>query len=658
MVAKYAISRKNKHYCKYVNVPAAFELQACNYTDENGDKFGIPYLFAIKIEDKMQCFDYAYDFNRLDKMLDFYREYYGLNDKCRIVLYCKDLGEVFQYLRTHYNFTEIFAREERSVYKCCIPGFEFRDASILCGGSMEEMADITGIKYVEYDCNKVVMPGCCDRYDIDVAHNTVNIITRYISGEIDHYGLITNIPLTNTGRVREYCRDYCFNNNKFYKKLMEVLTLTGVKEYKLLSRAFQGGYVNANKEYKNHLLANVKSWDFSSSYIAAMCSEKYPMSRGEFVKTTAEEILNDKDNCYVFNIEITGLEAMEDFAYYIAYDKCIEIEDYETYAGKVSRAGRVLMSITNVDLEIILATYCYETIKIGDCVKYKAMYLPKVFIECILNLYKEKTILKGDKEHERRYTIIKQMANASFGMCIQAIINDVIAYVDGHWDTTKANESEQIRSYNNSKKRFLFYPWGVFITAYARRNLFEGILECGDDYIYSDTDSLKVVNPEYHEDFINDYNKRIRAKLTEVCKCYNIDIEALEPKTYDGKAKPLGYWENDGYYTRFKTLGSKRYLSEEDGEVSCTISGVSKNKTGKYLNGFSNPFEEFNEYLSIPEDYTGRRNIIYVDNEITINSYGREYKIGSGVYKEPSAYNMLMTPIMALYNEVEEVDVL
>src|SRR5699024_5712155 len=124
---------------------------------------------------------------------------------------------------------------------------------------------------------------------------------------------------------------------------------------------------------------------------------------------------------------------------------------------------------------------------------------------------------------------------------------DEINYIDD-WEVEKADTETQIQDYNKSKNRFLYYPWGVWITAYARRNLWYGIISMGDDYIYSDTDSIKFKNYEKHKPFIETYNKHIISKIKRMCEHYNIDYEKeLLPKTKEGITKEIGVFEIDGH---------------------------------------------------------------------------------------------------------------
>ncbi|WP_457832296.1 hypothetical protein, partial [Staphylococcus aureus] len=84
------------------------------------------------------------------------------------------------------------------------------------------------------------------------------------------------------------------------------------------------------------------------------------------------------------------------------------------------------------------------------------------------------------------------------------------------------------------------------------------ILAVGDDYIYSDTDSLKVRNYDNHLGYINWFNDCIVSKMKAMCVYYSLDESLLSPKTKEGKTKMMGVWDYEGTYKKFKTLGAKR----------------------------------------------------------------------------------------------------
>ena len=282
---------------------------------------------------------------------------------------------------------------------------------------------------------------------------------------------------------------------------------------------------------------------------------------------------------------------------------------------------------------------------------YEKQYLPTEFVKAILKLYEDKTILKDVEGKEVEYLKSKGMINSAYGMCVTDIIRDTDTFTT-EWINEPADGIKAIDKYNKNKQRFLFYPWGVWVTSYARRNLFTGILEFDEDYIYSDTDSIKVINADKHTDYINRYNDIVRKKLTAACYHHNISLEMTSPKTIKGIEKTLGIWDDDGFYTRFKTLGAKRYMVEKNDKVSITVSGLNKKIAVPYMLEKSSRtgidiFDMFDNDLYIPPEYTGKNIHTYIDEEfrcLLTDYQGNEAEVHeySAIHLAPSDYHLGM----------------
>ncbi|WP_369141281.1 hypothetical protein, partial [Modestobacter versicolor] len=237
-----------------------------------------------------------------------------------------------------------------------------------------------------------------------------------------------------------------------------------------------------------------------------------------------------------------------------------------------------------VDLEIISAVYEWDELHRENVWAFKKYYLPKAIIQSILALYQDKTTLKDVKGREVDYLRSKGMLNPIYGMCVTDIVKDDHIYDDVEgWGIEETDVKESIQDYNRSKSRFLYYPWGIWVTAYARRNLWSAILAVGNDYIYSDTDSIKMLNYDKHVGYVEQYNADIQEKLRRCMQYYKLDESLLNPKTIKGVEKPLGVWDFEGNYSRFKTVGAKRYLVEENGKLKLTVAGLSKQNGINYM---------------------------------------------------------------------------
>ena len=257
--------------------------------------------------------------------------------------------------------------------------------------------------------------------------------------------------------------------------------------------------------------------------------------------------------------------------------------------------------------------------------------MPKDFVRSVLELYKSKTELKGLEGNDKNgvpysvtYLNRKEMLNSCYGMTVTDIVRDDIIYQDD-WREETPDLNESIEKYNSNKGRFLFYPWGVWTTACARTSVWSAIFNLKDDYIYSDTDSVKFKNPEKHMEYFEKYNRIITEQLNETCKHFGFPPEYVHPKNNKGEEKQLGIWDFDGLYQKFKTLGAKRYMlqysndhrnGESAGEYSLTVSGLNKKITLPYLlkKYGSKIFEAFSDGLYIPNGFTGKNTHTYIDD--------------------------------------------
>ena len=187
-----------------------------------------------------------------------------------------------------------------------------------------------------------------------------------------------------------------------------------------------------------------------------------------------------------------------------------------------------------------------------------------------------------------------------------------------------------------------------------------GIIAFGYDYIYSDTDSLKVTNYINHLDYINAYNEQIKEKINKCLTHYGIDVKRARPCTIKGEEKPLGVWDFEGVYKHFKTLGAKRYMTEDnEGNIKITVAGVNKKTGSAYMKSLSNPFDAFNYDLEFNEAVCGKLTHSYIDDEresLVTDYLGNTELINarSGVHLSKSSYKIGVTGTTEAYLRLQK----
>lgn len=677
--AEIVTSTKGKK--SYFNIASAFDIETSSFY-ENGEKRAICYIWQFGLNGNVIIGRNLEEFKNFTFWLS---RKLNLSEKRRLIVYVHNLGYEFQFIRKWFlweesEYEKVVADKERSPIKATSKEFwiEFRCSYRLSGYSLESTAKnltkykvkklVGNLDYEKIRHSKTILTPAELQYCI----NDVLVIMAYVQEEIENFNGIQNIPLTNTGKVRLYCKKACLGNGKNegkkfkeYTRLMQKMTLT--KEvYLALKRAFQGGFTHANAFYSGSEIDNVSSFDFTSSYPYVMIAFKYPM-RSAF-KIDSKNIKGYKDlkyyveefNC-LMDIRLKNVVSKSLFGEikdnFISVSKCMELKNPVIDNGRIVTADEFIITITEVDFWIICQAYKFK-FEILNFYVFEKNYLPSNFIKAILKLYADKTELKGVEGKEIEYLRSKGMLNSCYGMSVTDIVRNSSVYdnYENDWIKDEKNIEDEIEKYNVKKDRFLFYAWGVWVTAYARYNLFNAILQLKNDYVYSDTDSVKFINLNKNQYIFDNYNKSVKEKLLQVSRELNIPIEQFKPKTIKGVKKMLGVFDYEGTFKKFKTLGAKRYMYLDDkNELHITVAGLSK-KASKYLiekYGIKKAFTMFRKGMIIPAEYAGRMTHIYLDGKdengvdfeytgvvTDYNGVACEYREKSAIHLEKASFEL------------------
>lgn len=501
------------------------------------------------------------------------------------------------------------------------PHIQFRCSYMLTRLSLDNWGKSLGVKKLtgdlEYNKIRTPLTKLTDK-ELDYAERDCIVVYHGIKKYLETYETQENIPLTQTGTVRRIVKEKLMKNPD-YVRYIKTLVPHNAKEYKMLQHVFAGGYTHANRMYAG-VVQGVKEtgeiiehFDFSSSYPTVLVAYKYPCTPWAYIpsKTIPSDF---DDNAYIMTLKFYDIRC-ETCNSYIQIVKCaIDSKITQTDNGRLLEADEIEITITELDYEIIRECYSWDSVEVMKIYKSQKDYLPKPYIEYILELYGNKTSLKGidDPLTKELYSKSKEAINSLYGMTVTALLQSDVTYDEntGEWGIDKLTEKQvdehlkKLRNFNPKERRyFLAYSWGIYCTAYARYNLFKCLLSVDDRVLYADTDSLFILG---NNDFTW-YNNYVDELLKNACEYHNIDFELTRPKTKKGIKKPLGYFEREDNCIEFLTLGAKRYIERrEDDKLYLTVSGINKEAVYCLKNDITNFHGDF--------EYTDKDGIThYVD---------------------------------------------
>lgn len=646
---------------EYVEHIAAFDIETSSYT-VNDMKGAIVYSYALAIDDTFYHVRTGEEFYTL---LGKIADEMGLSPNRRLVVFVHNLAYEWQFIKNYMEWISAFAvgSERRIARAVSSLGFEFRCSYILTNKPLAVVGREVGVKKMVGDLDHTLIRNSItplSAEEMGYIENDVRALIEFgrvaLAQESDDLvrGL-RSLPVTKTGYVRRKMRKAALADPS-YQALIDSL-LMGENVYTLARHSFQGGYTHANSTIVGEECGETQAVDLASSYPSSMLQFTYPMSTFSTVTPPVDgydvDLIDGIAQCTHFFITFTAydLEARYQFPY-ISHSKALSISEPVIDNGRVYSATAVKLAMTDVDWQIFNRCYKTSEIVVESLMVADRDYLPRALTDPIVQMYRDKTALKGVVGREVDYRSAKENINGVYGSVAMDPVRTDYEFLkeEAKFVASVPTVTDALNTYNTSRSRYLYYPWAAWVTAYSRYvllNTIYDLIDGGVTVLYCDTDSIYFKPSPKASPIIDRANERVRESLFTAMRsrwpdATDAEVEdALAPSDPKGIHHHIGIFEVDGRYSNFKTLGAKRYIVEKDGHLKTTVSGLSKS-AGSFIEE-SGGMEMFTDGMSIPPEHSGRLTHTYVEDTVhhNITDYmGNtcEMRQEGFIHLEPSPY--------------------
>lgn len=391
------------------------------------------------------------------------------------------------------------------------------------------------IKKGKLDYDKYRGPGHeLEEYEVAYLKNDVEIVARALKQMFGN-GLT---KMTLASDALSYYKTTIFNFRQVFPQLSD-------EEDRIARAAYRGGFTYLSDKYIEKELGAGVTLDVNSLYPSIMRYEVLPYGWPKAFEGKYEE-----DSLYPLYVQSLTCK------FKVKPDKIptIQIKNSLSFIPNEyltsSNDEQVNLTLTSVDLKLFLDHYDVTDLHYHGGLKFKGKQ--GLFDDYVDKWINEK--IQADKEHNKgQRQIAKLMLNSlygKFGLSSRADRKVPVVSEDG---------TVSYRMIVGDKRETIYCPLAAFVTSYGRNKTIRSsqfirewsIKNKGyDAYVYSDTDSMKVL--------------LLRDELDEIKDIVHID-------KYE-----LGYWDIEEDFDGIKCIRQKCYVTFSEGRFHPTVSGLPK----------------------------------------------------------------------------------